>query len=169
MRSSRPYKSPNAAMLWSLVLPGFGQLYNKDYFMGITLLGLEFLINLKSNLNLVLVNSFKGDILAAHQPVNYSWALFYPSVYGFAMWQAFNTARVNNHKLTGNEVERRTYLTGFFIGLVIGMDFGLFWHDCRYIKMLPFLDYPVFNGIVFGVVLGLVGHFIEKRHYRNRE
>lgn len=72
MRSSRPYKSPNAAMLWSLVLPGFGQLYNKNYFIGIILLVLEFLINLKSHLNLVLVNTFNGDLLDAHESANYS-------------------------------------------------------------------------------------------------
>ncbi|MED4224262.1 hypothetical protein [Neobacillus cucumis] len=42
MRSSRPHKSPLAAMFWSVVLLGFGQLYNLDYFIGIVLLVLEF-------------------------------------------------------------------------------------------------------------------------------
>ena len=109
MRSSRPYKSPIAAMFWSVVLPGFGQLYNKDYFIGILLLVLEFLINLKSHLNLVLVNTFKGDLLHAHQSVNYSWGLFYPSIYCFAIWHAYNSANTNNNKLEGKHVENRTY------------------------------------------------------------
>ncbi|PGV53344.1 DUF5683 domain-containing protein [Bacillus sp. AFS037270] len=169
MRSSRPYKSPNAAMLWSLVLPGFGQLYNKDYFIGIILLVLEFLINLKSHLNLVLVNTFNGDLLHAHESANYSWGLFYPSLYGFAIWHAYNSAKANNNKLEGKTVEKRTYFSGFFIGLVIGMDFGLFWHDGSLIKTFPFLDYPVFNGVLFGLLLGLIGNVLEKELYRKSQ
>ena len=167
MRSSRPYKSPLAAMFWSVVLPGFGQLYNKDYFIGIVLLVLEFLINLNSHLNLVLVNTFKGDLLQAHQSMDYGWGLFYPSIYGFAIWQAFNSAKANNHKLEGKAVVERTYLSGFFLGLVIGMDFGLFWHDSSVIKMVPILDYPVFNGVLVGLVLGIIGNLAEKKLYRN--
>ncbi|WP_160725754.1 hypothetical protein [Bacillus sp. USDA818B3_A] len=166
MRSSRPYKSPIAAMLWSLVLPGFGQLYNKDYLIGIILLGLEFLINLNSHLNIVLVSTFNGDIHGAHQSVNYSWGLFYPSIYGFAIWHAYNSARSNNNRLEGKAVENRTYLSGFFIGLVIGMDFGLVWHDSTFIKPVPFLDYPVFNGLLFGLIVGITGYLMEKKLYR---
>ncbi|MEH7414354.1 hypothetical protein V7266_03555 [Neobacillus drentensis] len=168
MRSSRPYKSPRAALVWSLVLPGFGQLYNKDYFVGSLLLVLEFLINLKSHLNLVLVSTFNGDILQAHQAVNYGWGLFYPSIYGFALWQAYNSAKANNHKLEGKTVEKRTYYTGFFIGLVIGIDFGLFWHDVHLIKTVPLLDYPVFNGVLVGMLLGLLGHLLEKKYRKTR-
>ncbi|MEH7116839.1 DUF5683 domain-containing protein [Neobacillus vireti] len=166
MRSSRPYKSPNAAMCWSVVLPGFGQLYNRDYFIGIVLLGLEFLINLKSNLNLVLVNTFNRDLLSAHQSIDYSWGLFYPSLYGFAIWHAYNSAKANNNKLEGKTVERRTYFSGFFLGLVIGMDFGLFWHDGSLIKAITFLDYPVFNGVLFGLLFGFIGNLLDKRVYR---
>ena len=166
MRSSRPYKSPNAAMLWSIVLPGFGQLYNKDYIIGFLLLLLEFLINLKSHLNLVLFSTLTGDILNAHQTINYSWGLFYPSLYGFAIWQAYNSAISNNNKLEGKVVEKRTYFSGFFIGLVIGMDFGLCLHDSNVITIFPFLDYPVFNGLFLGFMFGLLAHFAEKKLYR---
>ena len=165
MRSSRPYKSPNAAMLWSLVLPGFGQLYNKDYFIGTILLVLEFLINFNSHLNLVLVSTFNGDIRNAHQWVNYSWGLFYPSIYGFAFWQAYNSAKAHNNRADG-KLEKRTYFTGFFIGLVIGMDFGLIWHDSNLMKTFALLDYPVFNGVLLGLLLGLLAHFVEIKLYR---
>ncbi|QCJ44791.1 hypothetical protein FAY30_24505 [Bacillus sp. S3] len=168
MRSSRPYKSPYAAMLWSLVLPGFGQLYTKEYLIGIVLLVLEFLINLNSNLNLVLLEAFDGDLDAPHQIIDYSWGLFYPSLYGFAMWQAFNSAIVNNNKLEGKAVEKRTYLSGFFIGLVIGMDLGLFSHDSPIMKVSTFLDNPVLNGILFGVLFGIMAHFVENKYYRKK-
>ncbi|MDR4949917.1 hypothetical protein [Neobacillus cucumis] len=169
MRSNRPYKSRYAAMFWSVVLPGFGQFYNRDYFIGIMLLMLEFIINLKSHLNLVLVNTFNGDLQLAHQSVNYSWGLFYPSIYGFAIWQAFNSAKANNNKLEGKGVEKRTYLSGFFLGLVVGMDFGLFWHDSNLIKIIHLLDYPVFNGVLFGLILGLIGNLLEQKIYRKHK
>ncbi|MFL6557032.1 MAG: hypothetical protein ACJ8MO_13035, partial [Bacillus sp. (in: firmicutes)] len=125
MRQSQQYKSPFAAMLWSCVLPGFGQFYNKDYIVGTVLLGLEFIVNLNSNLNISLADTFMGDIYSAHHVINYRWALFYPSLYGYAVWQAFNSAIANNNRINGKDVEQRTYLSGFFIGLVLGMDFGL--------------------------------------------
>ncbi|MEH7094853.1 hypothetical protein [Neobacillus vireti] len=168
MRSSRPYKSPLAAMLWSVVLPGFGQLYNRDYYIGTILLVLEFLINLKSHLNIVLLDTLTGDLLRAHDSVNYNWGLFYPSIYGFSLWQALNMAISNNNRLEGNVVEKRTYLSGFFIGFVIGMDFGLFWHDTGIIQRFPFLDYPVYNGLVFGLLLGFLSHLAEIKIYRRK-
>ncbi|MFZ7942476.1 hypothetical protein [Neobacillus sp. 19] len=169
MRSSRPYKSPYAAMLWSLVLPGFGQLYNREYLIGIALLVLEFLINLKSNLNLVLLDAFDGDLHSSQQLIDYSWGLFYPSLYAFAMWQAYNAAIVNNNKLEGKAVEKRTYLSGFFIGLAIGMDLGLFLHDSPFMKVSTFLDNPVLNGIMFGMLCGIMAHLVENKYYRKKQ
>ncbi len=169
MRQNRPYQSPYAAMLWSLVLPGFGQLYNKDYVIGFVLLVLEFLVNLKSDLNITLLYSFMGNLQASHQSVDYGWGLFYPSIYGFAIWQAFNSAKASNRRAAGKEAEQRTYLTGFAIGLTIGMDFGLFWHDQSWIKMSIMLDFPVFNGLTFGLLFGAIGHLLEKKLYRKNK
>lgn len=171
MRQRREYKSPYAAMLWSMLLPGFGQIYNKDYCMGIVLIGFEILVNLNANLNLALLFSFNGDFMQAHDVINYRWAMFYPSLYGFSMWQAFNAAKANNDKKFSEQVSRRTYLTGFFAGMVIGMDFGLFWHDYALIResrFFFFLDMPVFNGILYGLLFGIVGCTLEKTIYRKR-
>jgi len=161
MRKTREYKSPTAAMLWSLVLPGFGQLYNKDYFVGIVLMGWELAVNLNSNLNVALLDAFNGDSISTHQTIHYQWAIFYPSVYGFGLWQAFNFARSHNEKAAGMEGNKRTYLTGFFIGMVLGMDFGLFWHDGSFFKKYWMLDSPIFNGILLGLLMGLLGNSIE--------
>src|SRR5438128_550588 len=116
MRQNREYKSPYAAMLWSLILPGFGQLYNKDYLVAFVLMGWELVVNLNSNLNVQLVQAFNGNLHAAHQSINYAWGVFYPSIYGFAIWQAFNFAKAHNERLAGKEDYRRTYFTGFFVG-----------------------------------------------------
>ena len=49
-------------LLWSIALPGFGQYLNGKYFKGTVLLILEFLINIQSNFNQVILISFHGEI-----------------------------------------------------------------------------------------------------------
>jgi hypothetical protein len=172
MRQRTEYKSPYAAAVWSMVLPGFGQFYNKDYIIGFVLIGFEFLINLYSNLNLALVSSFTGDFAKAHSVIDYRWGMFYPSLYAFSIWQAFNSAKANNAKALDRIIKRRSYYTGFFIGLVLGMDFGLFWHDFPYLnqfKVLRFLNLPVFSGLTFGLLLGFLGNYLEKTIYRKKK
>ncbi|MGG5254712.1 DUF5683 domain-containing protein [Neobacillus sp. SM06] len=167
MRQSHDYKSPLAAMFWSAVLPGFGQLYNKEYMIGFVLIGLEFLINSQAKLNLAIVYSFHGDFKQAHDIINYQWGMFYPSFYCFSLWQAYNHAK--SHQLKLNEIRQtRTYLSGLFLGLAIGMNFGLYWHHLRFLSN-HFLDMPVFNGITFGLLGAWFGNFLENRVYRKRK
>jgi hypothetical protein len=169
MRQRHEYKSPYAAAVWSTVLPGFGQMYNKDYIIGFVLLGFEFLINLYSNLNLALVYSFTGDFARAHNVIDYRWGMFYPSLYAFSIWQAYNAAKAHNDRILDSMVKKRTHLTGFFIGMVVGMDCGLFWHNFSFLnpyRVLSILDMPVFSGLIFGLVLATLGNFIEKTIYR---
>jgi len=49
-------------LLWSIALPGFGQLLNGKYIKGVLLISLEFLVNVKSNFNEVIISSFRWDI-----------------------------------------------------------------------------------------------------------
>ncbi|WP_336789563.1 hypothetical protein [Paenibacillus sp. MMO-177] len=79
------------ALLWSIALPGFGQLLNGKYVKGILLIALEFLINLKSHLNWVIVASFHGDIPTIGQ-TSMEWLMFYPCVYMFGIWDAYKDA-----------------------------------------------------------------------------
>ncbi|MBY0099135.1 hypothetical protein [Mesobacillus maritimus] len=169
MRQKQVYKSPIAAMLWSIALPGLGQLYNRDYIPAFLLLTLEFLINLFSNLNLAILYSFNGDFQQAHEIINYEWGLFYPAVYGYSVWQAYNYAKSINYRSNGNGPLKRTFFTGWFFGLVIGMDLGLFWHNLSLfeeLRVLSFLHFPVQNGLVFGLLGALLGHLIEKIYKR---
>ncbi|GAA4858794.1 hypothetical protein GCM10023310_42510 [Paenibacillus vulneris] len=80
------------AILWSIALPGFGQLLNGKYIKGILLIVLEFFINLKSNLNMIIISSFHGDIQATIDQTNYHWFMFYPCVYMFGIWDAYKDA-----------------------------------------------------------------------------
>lgn len=79
-------------LFWSIALPGFGQLLNGKYIKGIIFITLEFLINVSSGFNEVIMLSFHGEINAAINQTNYGWLMFYPCVYMFAMWDAFRDA-----------------------------------------------------------------------------
>lgn len=80
------------AALWSLAIPGFGQLMNKKYLKALTLIALELLINIQSGLNTIIIYSFHGQILKAVYSTNYNWLMFYPCIYLFAIWDAYRDA-----------------------------------------------------------------------------
>lgn len=79
-------------LLWSIALPGFGQILNGRFLKGLLFIMLEFLINAQSNLNVVILLSFHGEIEQAIQQTNYQWLMFYPCLYFFAMWDAYKDA-----------------------------------------------------------------------------
>ncbi|MCI3921207.1 hypothetical protein MO973_13275 [Paenibacillus sp. TRM 82003] len=79
-------------LLWSVALPGLGQLLNRQYLKGVLFLGLEFLVNLQSNFNTVILLSFKGQIDQAISQTDYQWLMFYPCLYLFSLWDAYKDA-----------------------------------------------------------------------------
>jgi hypothetical protein len=85
-------------VLWSIAIPGFGQLLNKRYFKGIVLIILEFLINIKANINTAIVLSFLGETELAIKVSNYQWLMFYPCVYLFSIWDALRDGSKDEEK-----------------------------------------------------------------------
>lgn len=81
-----------AAILWSIALPGFGQLLNQKYIKGLLLIGLEFIINVMGNFNKIIIYSFQFKIEEAIEATNYLWLMFYPCIYFFAIWDAYKDA-----------------------------------------------------------------------------
>jgi hypothetical protein len=79
---------PKEKLLWSIALPGFGQLLNGKYLKGILFISLEFIINVQSHFNEIILHSFNGEIEEAIEHTKYQWLMFYPCVYFFAMWDA---------------------------------------------------------------------------------
>lgn len=80
------------AILWSIAFPGFGQILNGKYLKGILLIVLEIVINVQSNLNVVIISSFHGDIRTTIDQMSYQWLMFYPCVYMFGIWDAYKDA-----------------------------------------------------------------------------
>ncbi|RKD31970.1 hypothetical protein BET03_11840 [Thermohalobacter berrensis] len=75
--------------LWSIAIPGFGQLLNGKYIKGLVLITLEFFVNVNANLNTVIISSFYGNTLKAIREADYQWLMFYPCLYMFAIWDTY--------------------------------------------------------------------------------
>ena len=79
-------------VLWSVAIPGLGQLLNGKFLKGLLFVALEFWININAHLNEIIVLSFQGDIMDSVEAANFQWLMFYPCIYMFAMWDAFRDA-----------------------------------------------------------------------------
>ena len=92
----------------------------------------------------------------AHEVLNFKWALFYPSVYAFSMWHAYNRAVYMNRALKEKGVlapKKITHYNGLFMGFLLGLFFGIQW--C-------FGGSPTSGGVSLGLAGALVGLLIEK-------
>jgi hypothetical protein len=155
MRIPETYRSPWAALLWSAMFPGLGQLYNRDLWIGILILILELSLNSLSNLNIQIILEFN-----AHQPselthMNLHWLMFYPGIYSFSMWHAFNCAVAQNQELNlqgSLPANHHPRFTGLFIGLSIGMLLGIIW---------PYKQFPILSGLGYGLIAMAVGHALD--------
>ena len=111
-------------LLWSIALPGFGQFLNGKIIKGIVFVILEFLVNVQSNFNVVIIASFQGDIQNAIALADYQWLMFYPCLYFYAMWDAYKDA--------GGVRERYSFLPFVFstyfvtVGCIYSSNFLLF-------------------------------------------
>ncbi|WNF38671.1 hypothetical protein RJD24_09720 [Bacillaceae bacterium IKA-2] len=148
MKWKRPRK--HEALLWSIALPGFGQFLNGKVVKGITLIILEFLVNVNSNFNLAIMYSFIWEINKAIEITDFQWLMFYPCLYMFAIWDAYRDAEGETHPFT--------YLPFVFGAFFITI--GLMYST----KLLLFgvLIGPVFLPMLF-LIPGLgVGFIIKK-------
>ncbi|WP_338143332.1 hypothetical protein [Paenibacillus whitsoniae] len=50
---------------------------------------MEFLVNVQSHFNEIIMSSFQGDIPKAISQANYQWLMFYPCLYFFAAWDTY--------------------------------------------------------------------------------
>lgn len=100
-------RKPLSAMLWSFLMPGMGQLYIHRIvtaaFILIWMIVIAYYSHFVEGMNYI----FMGEVQKATALFNKEWLLYLPSVYGFAMYDAYvNT--VENNKLYIRE--QRKYL-----------------------------------------------------------
>ena len=138
-------------LLWSIALPGFGQFLNGKLIKGIVLIFLEFIVNVQSNFNEIIIFSFHGEIEKAIDRAEYQWLMFYPCLYFYAIWDAFKDA--------GGGKDRTSFLplvfAAYFVTIgciyssnfrIFGLLFGPVW--------LPMLC--VIPGLSFGMLIRVI-------------
>lgn len=143
----RPSKSE--ALMWSIALPGYGQILNGKIEKAFLFIFLEILINIKSNLNLATLATCTGQINRALHTVDFQWLMFYPCVYLFAMWDAYRDAEGTVH----NKAFLPFVFAAYFVtlGVIYSSVFRVFGH----------LIGPILLPILFLIPGFLVGGLIR--------
>jgi hypothetical protein len=139
-------------LLWSIALPGFGQILNRKYIKGIVFIFLEFLVNLQSNFNQAIISSFHGNIETSIDLIDYRWLMFYPCLYFFSMWDAVKDA-------IGIE-ENSPFLFLPFVFSAYFVTVGLIYS--AKIKLFGMLLGPIFLPMLFVIPGILVGLALQK-------
>ncbi len=89
-------KNPWVGMIWSVFSPGLGQLYGGSTVVGTFILAWWIAICYKAVAVRSLLYSFLGDFNGLAAIVDWQWFLFLPSMYGFAIYQAYVSVTENN-------------------------------------------------------------------------
>lgn len=98
-------RNPVMAIVASMFVPGLGQLYVHRIVTATFVIIWAVLFFYYSHILEAMVFFFQGDIQQATSVLNAEWFLFLPSLYGFAMYDAY-TNTVENNKLF-ERVQRR--------------------------------------------------------------
>ncbi|WP_308635499.1 hypothetical protein [Paenibacillus silvisoli] len=89
-------KNPWVGMVWSVLSPGLGQLYGGHTIVGTFILAWWIFVSYKAVAVRAWLYSFLGDFTGALAAVDLQWFLFLPSMYGFAIFQAYSSVAENN-------------------------------------------------------------------------
>jgi len=150
MDNSKGKNKVTEVIFWSIALPGFGQFLNRKYIKGIVLIVLEVIINVKGNVNIVIMKSYLGDISGAIEHADYLWLMFYPCIYLFAIWDAYKDAGGNSYNYLF-----LPFVFSAYIGTI-----GVIYSSKFTINGL--LIGPVFLSII-GMILGFIVGFIIRK------
>ncbi len=89
-------RSPWLAMVWSLLMPGMGQLYSHRIINGFFILGTWILLSYWSHLLEGIHYLLMWDLTQSASVVSMHWIIFLPSLYGFSAYDAYvNTVEYN--------------------------------------------------------------------------
>lgn len=86
------------AALFSILMPGFGQIYNRQFIKGIIFVILEHYDNVTANINRAIQLDFNGFHQQALEAVIYDGLLFYPGFYAYAVWDSWFYAKEGANK-----------------------------------------------------------------------
>jgi TM2 domain-containing membrane protein YozV len=109
-------RNPMIALVWSLMVPGLGQLYAHRIMTAFFVIIWVVVFYINSHALEAVSLLFLGDIQKAVTVLKPEWLLFLPSHYGFAAYDAYVSA-VENNKLYKEELKnhlRQNYQSAIF-------------------------------------------------------
>ena len=109
----------NVAAFFSIIMPGFGQIYNGQFIKGIVFVIVEHFDNVYGKINEAIHLDFNGFHQKAIETTHFEGLLFYPGFFAYCIWDAWYFAKPNGDK-TKTAIP---FLIGGFIG-EIGAIFG---------------------------------------------
>jgi TM2 domain-containing membrane protein YozV len=110
----------NIAAFFSILMPGIGQIYNRQILKGVIFVIFEHFDNIGAKINSAIVLDFNGQHQQALKVINNDYLLFYPGFYVYAVWDAWYFAKNGANKVT----TAIPYIIAGFLG-----DFGVFFAE----------------------------------------
>ncbi|MEH7116333.1 hypothetical protein V7128_02775 [Neobacillus vireti] len=132
----------NIAALFSMLMPGFGQIYNRQFIKGVTFVVFEHFDNLMGKINKAIQLDLNGFHQQALDTVIYDGVMFYPGLYAYAIWDAWYYAKNGANKA----ITSIPFIIGGFLG-----EFGAI-----FATKLPFPALTVGLLMVVPSVIGMV-------------
>jgi hypothetical protein len=86
------------AALFSIIMPGLGQVYNRQFVRGIIFLIIEHYDNIFGHINTAIQLDFNGFHQESIDVTNYQYLLFYPGFYTYVVWDAWFFAKPGANK-----------------------------------------------------------------------
>jgi hypothetical protein len=82
-------RAPHISLIWSVLFPGIGHIYNHRFVTG-TILMIWFMgITIMARLPELIIWSLTGQFELINANANYHWLMFLPSIYCFAIYDAY--------------------------------------------------------------------------------
>jgi hypothetical protein len=88
----------NIAALFSMLVPGLGQIYNGQFIKGVFFIIVEHFMNIFGQINKAIYLDFNGLHQQAVEATNFEYLLFYPGFYTYCIWDAWYHAKPNADK-----------------------------------------------------------------------
>lgn len=88
----------NIAALFSMLMPGFGQIYNGQFMKGVFFVLIEHFDNALGQINKAIHLDFNGLHQQALEAANFEYILFYPGFYAYCVWDAWYYAKPDADK-----------------------------------------------------------------------
>lgn len=109
-------KNPWIAAIWSLLMPGLGELYNRRITSYVFVLGWWIIIVYFSNFLPATMYTFTGQFKQATSILNVEWTLFLPSIYGYSFFNSYTYAAEQNKLFDKQQANflKNVYQSGTF-------------------------------------------------------